>query len=369
MGMRNLENETELIFKDNYFGFQEGAHRLDDAMGGIPDRIPVYAQIHEFVMKELGIPAKTFYTTPEILTPATLEITERYGIDVGFVDYDVYNIEAEGLGQKVVYFEDHVPDVDRRVPLIIGPEDLHKIKTPDFDNAGRFAKVIEIQSLYTKLTDLPPSLQFCAPFSLAANLRGIQNLIMDLLTNPEFARGVFDAIIEEVLAPWIICQKKNFPAASSIAGADAMASLPIVNLRMLEDWVAPYILKLRDICGPEVYVPNWVGERYLKDPEKMLALKLLVSPDFLEGQDPDVNAIGPAVYKKYAEENNVPLVLGVGAEFLAHASPEEVGQRVSDYVRVGGINGRFALYLCNLGATTPPENVRAAVEAVKSASF
>lgn len=360
-----MDQKPKKVFKENYYSFQEGAQRLEDAMGGIPDRTPVYAQIHEFTMSELGIPAKRFYTTPEILTPATLEITERYGIDVGYVDYDVYNIEAEGLGQKVVYFEDHVPDVDRRVPLITGPDDLEKIKTPDFDSAGRFATIIEIQTIYTKLTGLPPSLQFCAPFSLAANLRGIQNLIMDMLTNPEFAKGLFDAIVEEVLAPWILYLKKIFPDASNIAGSDAMASLPIVNLKMLKEWVVPYIMRLREVCGPEVYVPNWVGERYLEHPEQMLEFKLQVSPEFLEGQDPDVEELGPAFYKSYAEQHHVPLVLGVGAEFLAHSTPEEIFQRVSEYVRVGGENGRFALYLCNLGATTPPENLRAAVEAVK----
>ena len=35
------------------------------------------------------------------------------------------------------------------------------------------------------------------------------------------------------------------------------------------------------------------------------------------------------------------------------------------YIEAGGKNGRFALLLCNLGATTPPENVIAAVEAVR----
>jgi hypothetical protein len=364
--MTNKKQKSKQIFKNNYHSFQKGAQRLAEAMGGIPDQIPVYAQIHEFVMHELDVPAKIFYTTPEILTPATLEISERYGIDVGFIDYDVYNIEAEGLGQQVIYFEDHVPDVDRRAPLIAGPDKLDKIETPDFDSAGRFAKVIEIQTLYVQLTGLPPSLQFCAPFSLAANVRGVENLIMDMLRNPSFARGLFDAIVEEVLAPWILYQKKQFPNATNIAGADAMASLPIVNLKMLEKWVVPYILKLRHICGPEVYVPNWVGERFLTEPEEMLALKLQVSPDFLEGQDPDVIALGPGFYKDYAEDNDVPLVLGVGAEFLAHVTPDEVVQRVTEYGKVGGKNGRFALYLCNLGATTPPENLRAAIETVRS---
>ena len=44
-------------FKENYYDFQEGQKLLDAAMGGIPDRVPVYAQLHEFAMNELGVSA------------------------------------------------------------------------------------------------------------------------------------------------------------------------------------------------------------------------------------------------------------------------------------------------------------------------
>jgi uroporphyrinogen-III decarboxylase len=72
-----------------------------------------------------------------------------------------------------------------------------------------------------------------------------------------------------------------------------------------------------------------------------------------------------AFYRKYADENGLPLILGIGAVFLATATPAEVTQRVRHYLEVGGENGRFVLYLCNLGATTPAVNVRAAVAAVR----
>jgi uroporphyrinogen-III decarboxylase len=353
-------------FKDDYTSFREGARRFKRAMQGIPDRVPVYAQMHEFAMAQVGASAVEFYTTPELLTPATLEIAERFGIDVGFIDYDCYNIEVEALGQCIIYADDHMPDVDRSAPLITGPDDLRKIRTPDFDTEGRFAKVIEMHDLFVKLTGVAPSLGFAAPFSFAANIRGIENLIMDMMLNPSFARGLFDAIVEEVLAPWILYQKRHFPQATSISGSDATASLPILNLRMLKEWVAPYILRLRETCGPEVHVPNWVGEQHLKNPVDMLDLKLLVSPRFLEGQDPDVAALGPGLYKEYAEAHDLPLVLGVGAAFLATCAAQEARERVRHYIEVGGRNGRFALYLCNLGATTPPENVRAAIETVRA---
>jgi uroporphyrinogen-III decarboxylase len=46
------------------------------------------------------------------------------------------------------------------------------------------------------------------------------------------------------------------------------------------------------------------------------------------------------------------------------SSPQEVVERVRQYIEVGGKGGRFALLFCNLGATTPPENVKAAIDAV-----
>ncbi len=283
-------------YQSDHASFQEGAERLEKAMSGIPDRVPVYAQIHEFAMHEVGVAAQEFYTTPGILVTATLEVLTKYGIVVGFVDYDVYNIEAEALGQKVIFSDDHMPDVDRTEPLIQSRDDLDKIKTPDFDSAGRFAQVIEMHALFKKLTGVEPALQFCGPFSLAANVRGIERLLMDTYEDPGFARSLFERLTEEVVAPWIEHQKKHFPEAKSIGGSDATASLPIVNLKILEQWIVPYVLRLRELCGDEVYVPNWVGERYLKAPEKinkMLDLKLQVSPEFIEGQDPDVEVLGP----------------------------------------------------------------------------
>ena len=94
----------------------------------------------------------------------------------------------------------------------------------------------------------------------------------------------------------------------------------------------------------------------------MLGLKLAVGPGSLWAQDPDVESLGPALFKEFAVAHEVPLILGVGAGFLALATPGDVEARVRDYVEVGGRGGRFALYLCNLGATTPPANLRAAVE-------
>ena len=346
--------------------FQAGMHRFADAMAGIPDRVPVYAQMHEFVCHQLGADSRRFYAEPGLLVRGTLEVMEAFGIDVPVLDYDVYNIEAEALGQPIIFPHGGMPDVDRTRPLINDKGDLDKIQTPDFGKDGRFPAVAEMNRLFCRLTGGSEGTPgFCAPFSLAANIRGTEQLLMDLYLDPAFARELFERVTDNVLVPWINKLKTVCPQATGICGSDASASLPIVNPDIIRKWILPYVDRLRETCGPEVYVPNWVGESYLRQPEEMLDLKLAACPGFIEGQDPDVEKLGPAFYKAFALKKKVPLVLGVGAAFLALATPAEIRQRVRNYVETGGEGGGFALYLCNLGATTPPENVRAAVQAVR----
>jgi len=351
----------------DFSSFQQGLQRFEKAMAGVPDRVPVCAQLHEFAMHEIRAPAAEFYSNAQMLTAATLEVHAKYGIDVPALDYDVYNIEAEAIGQAMKYSDSDMPDVDRRRPLIRDRDDLKKIKTPDFEADGRLMQVIEMNKLFRSLIgpEADSALQFCAPFSLAANIRGIERLILDIYGAPGFARDLFDRIVEELLAPWILRLKAEFPAARSICGSDATASLPIVNPDILKNWVIPYIARLRELCGPQVYVPNWVGESLLDQPQDLLDLKRQVCPGFVEGQDPDVERLGPEFYKQYSADNGLPLILGIGAAFLAASTPAEVTRRVRHYIEVGGETGRFALYLCNLGATTPAENVTAAVAAVR----
>jgi uroporphyrinogen-III decarboxylase len=350
--------------------FQEGLRRYHAAMTGRPDRVPLFAQIHEFALHELNLSPENFYTSPQLIINGCLEVMEAYGIDVPVLDYDVYNIEAEALGQDVIYSDTSMPDVDRTKPLIRDRSDLKKIRTPDFEKDGRFPVVLEMNRLFQEMTGCREgSPGFCAPFSLAANIRGMEPLLMDMYGDPEFARELFDRITDDVLVPWIWELKKICPEATGICGSDAWASIPIVNLDILRNWILPYVKRLQEQCGPEIYVPNWVGESHLKNPLALMDLKLQACPGFVEGQDPDVALLGPLLYKTYAKKRNVPLILGIGAAFLAQASLREIRERVRQYISVGGEGGMLALYLCNIGATTPPENVRAVVQTIRDHGF
>ena len=165
-----------------------------------------------------------------------------------------------------------------------------------------------------------PPIAFCAPFSLAANIRGIEALIFDILLIPT-SRPSSSGVVDNLVAPWIRHLMDLFPDATTISGADATASVPILSPTMIGEWVMPYIARLRDATHPDLSVPNWIGEAGLKEPLDLMDRKLTVTQHFIEGQDPDVEKLGPDYYVEYADRNDVPLVLGVGASFWPSRVP------------------------------------------------
>jgi uroporphyrinogen-III decarboxylase len=349
--------------QDHFRAGQEG-FRQAMTKGETPPRVPVYAQHHEFTVKRFGLSPRDFYRDPQLMVETQLATTAEFGFDLPSVDWDYYNLEAEAIGQEIAFPDNGTPDIDRTRPLIASEADLDRIATPDFEAAGRFRSIVHLIELVAEKTGLPPSLMVTAPFSLAANIRGIEALLLDMHWSPGFAHQIFRRLIDEVVGPWIEHVRNRFPDITSVSAADATASIPIVSPVVARDWVIPYVDRLSRLTGSRVGIANWVGEAQLEDPTEFMDLKLDVADRYIEGQDPDIEKLGPEWYVTYADHHDIPLVLGVGSAFMAMAEPAQVHDRVAHYVRAGMEHHSFALYLSNLGALTPEANVRAAVDAV-----
>ena len=85
--------------------FQEGYKRLQKAIKGISDCVPFTSQMHEFAMAWSGTRGNKFYTDANALVTGIVKTAEDFDFDVPGLGYDVYNIEAEALGQKLVFSE------------------------------------------------------------------------------------------------------------------------------------------------------------------------------------------------------------------------------------------------------------------------
>ena len=345
--------------------FENGFKRFYDSLEGTPDRVPFIAQMHEFAMKWSKGSGKKFYSDPEFMVHSTINAAIDFGFDIPWLGYDVYNIEIEALGIPLIYSDRQPPEVATNQPLIGVKDDLAKLTIPDPYSTARMPFVLEANKHYENTTGNPPPIQFTAPFSMAITLRGYENFILDIYQQPDFAHDFLKFITQKILAPWILAMKKECPHAKLFRGADAMASLPLVNLHILKEFAVPYIMVLKDLCGEEVTVLNWWGESHVEIPEKILEQKLKISPKIIQGQDPDVEKIGPALYKKFAVKNNCALILGIGNLFLQKAGEEEIRSKIAHYINAGASGGRFMIYFCYLSAETPIENIKTAIKAIK----
>ena len=91
---------------------------------GRADRIPFVPAIYEHKGALIGKSPSEICRNPEYLYRGLLKELETYDPDMLVMGIDVYNVEAEALGCKVVYFPDSNDCPGIVQPLIDSPADL-----------------------------------------------------------------------------------------------------------------------------------------------------------------------------------------------------------------------------------------------------
>ena len=349
-------------------GTRERIERYGRVLRGEADVVPILAQINEHVAALYGADMRQAYTDPATFVAMNLAVYQYYQVDMPGFYYDIYNVEAEALGQRLNWEPNRMPDVDRAHPMIAEQADLDRLRPPDPRRSARLPFVLEsLRRVYD--LGLGVRLRFCSPFSLAVNVRGIENLLLDILTAPAYAHRLLTFLTDEVLAPWIQAQREAIGLPQALAnGADAAASPPIVNVDILAEFVAPYVKRLDRQIGNVVSMGYWGYSHLAKEPARfyrMLSLMAEMNPVALMCQDPDVAATGPEPYAAFAREKNEPLMLGLDTMLLQDGPVERIVERCRRYVLAGAQAGRLIMFLNDVSVNTPPERVHAAIAAIR----
>ena len=334
------------------------------------NKIPIIiSQMHGKASAISGYDADKFYSDPQKLVEGIISVYELYDFNIPILGYDVYNIEAEAIGQEVIYSKNSSPQLNIKNKIIKGIEDFSKIKLSDnIEDNGRFSFVIKSVQEFIDKTGYVPYLQFTAPFSLASQLYGLENLIFDMMQKPDFVHEFMKILNREILIPWINYQKHKFPDSKAVLGADAFASPPNLTLSMLKEFVLPYIEDLKEKCGENVGVVNWWGDSYFKDPIEFYNLKKKVSPNesLIRIQDPDLNKLELDKIINYVNKNNLSLTLGLGAQVLSNGNKDEITKRIDKYILAGKKVEDFNLYFCSIGSDTTDDIIKYAIKRART---
>jgi len=347
------------------FDFSEGVNRLSTAMTTGGKEVPFIAQMHEFAMRESGIPGDEFYLDAKKFVRGVCETTERFGFDTPSFLWDVYNVEAEALGCQLVTFKDMAPAIENTQPLVSTEKDIARLKAPDPYSSGRMPMVMEIMQQVKEQAGMIPFPCYCAPFTLASHVMTFENLVVQMQENPQLVHKLMTFLVDEVIAPYMNAILKEFPEAPFADGSDAVASLPFITQDMLDEFALGYIERLQKQVIKPAICDNWWGDSFTSDLHGFWAQKLRATPGFLKCQDPDLFKVGVQPIIDYARQYELPVVLGVDNNVFQNGPQQEIRMRIHEYMEAIETVGKGALYLCSLSAVTPAENVRIAIEACK----
>lgn len=152
------------------------------------DRIPFGPAIYEHKGFLIGKTPSQICRNADYLVEGLEAEYERYRPDFLTVGIDVYNVEAEALGCKIVYFDDSddVPGVEDYP--IKTPSDIDKLSIPDPTTDGRMPLYLEAAREIQKRRGDEVIIRgaLTGPFSLASELVGAENFIVLTMQNPQY---------------------------------------------------------------------------------------------------------------------------------------------------------------------------------------
>jgi len=327
--------------------------------GKFVDHLPAQPMIMMLAAKHIGIPFIEYTKDGRKMAEAQLKTTEDYGIDCLQTCSDpareVVDIAGEG---SVEWLIDQGPVINEDKAALIDKLRLREFRVPDPFGGGRMHDRIKAIEIMRKEVGMEKSIVGWVegPLALGAELRGLNRIMMDFIDDEVFVDDLL-AFCSEVAIRYAEAQIQA--GADTIGMSDAAASMmgPELYGRFLHGhqqrvfgWIKqnhPHVITRQHICGQSG--PLITQMRELPVDIYELDFPVDLSKAKLEMGERTISG-------------NVSTVTT-----LLNGTPEEVYEAVRECHR---ICGRFFIAGagCELSPTTPPENLRALVQAAKDAS-
>ncbi|MGE5504056.1 MAG: uroporphyrinogen decarboxylase family protein [Actinomycetota bacterium] len=332
-----------------------GVDRLAAAAAGHPcDRIPVFCNLLDQGAREMGVPMRTYYQSPELVAEAQLRMRERWGYDNLWSLFYVGK-EAEFFGcRDILFADDGPPNV---AEFVIGePADIARLHVPDdifghpaFDSARRCIGILRAESGGR----WPICAYLTASMSLPAMLMGMDKWLALLMMGPFDLR---DALLEK-------CSDffRKQVAAYRAAGADVLlysnpfGSLDIVTPRMFRQLSLPWMKRDLGPVGVKDMVYYCGSARINKVMEDVIS-ELGMSAFYISPLEDVAEA------KRIAAGR--ALIAGTIDDIkIANWTPDQVRAEVRRVIEAGMPGGRFLFGTLLMPLSIPEINIAALLDA------
>ena len=208
--------------------------------GEMPDHIPCMPITMTFAADIVGAKYLQYVTDHRIMADAQIKTAEMFGFDYVSTISDPTR-EATDLGAKIQWYEDRPPAILEDEALFADKSVLRRVRALEPIAGGRMEdRVRGIQLLRERAGNaLFVEGWVEGPCAEAADLRGINRLMMDFSDDPEFVRDLFEFTLEVAA---------HFARAQIEAGADIIgvgdAAASLVGPRIYKEFIWPWEKRL-----------------------------------------------------------------------------------------------------------------------------
>lgn len=328
-----------------------GRERILALLEGRPvNRLPFMPITMMFACDQIGAKYRNYCTDHRVLVEGQLRTAEKFGFDYVNTMSDPAR-EAADCGAKVEFFENQPVAIVEEEALLLDKKKLARLKNPDPLGGGRMHNGIKALALYKQKVGGQLMIEgwIEGPIAEAADLRGINTLMLDFFDDPQFVRDLFDFVLEMELR---FAKAQVEAGAESIGVGDAAASL--IGPQIYEEFVWPYEKKMVDaihamgakvrlhICGNIGRILDGIGR---------------LGCDIV-----DVDSLVTLSQCREAMGRNQVLLGNINpVTVMRDGTAEEVTRVVEECHRQAG--ARFIVGAgCEIPRDTPPANLRALME-------
>jgi MtaA/CmuA family methyltransferase len=311
------------------------------------DRLPLMPITMMFACVQVGARYRHYCTDYRVLCDAQIHTADDFGFDYVNTMSDPAR-EAADCGATVEYFDNQPVAIVEDQALLADKAKLASLNIPDPLGGGRMHNGIKALAFFKERVGKDKIIEGWVegPIAEAADLRGINTVMLDFFDDPAFVRDLFAFVIEMELR----FAREQIKAGADIIGVgDAAASL--VGPEIYNEFVWPYEKQLVDgihALGGKVRLHICGNTRRILEGMGKLGCDIL-DIDFLAPLSEARQQMGP---------DTVLLGNLNPVSVLRNGDPAGVTAAITECHRQAG--PRFIVGAgCEVPRDTPPDNLRA----------
>lgn len=318
---------------------------------GQPDHLPRLPILMAFAANHIGSNYGAFASDYRVLVEANLRCAESFGMDQVSAISDPYR-ETAGFGAEIEFVRDGVPRCHR--PPLAGQADLSLLKNPDPRVSPRMLDRVRAVESFRKAVGGRLSILGWVegPAAEAADLRGVENFLLDLVEEEAFTGELMERCVDVGIA---FAEAQIQAGADTIGVGDAICSQ--MSRKMYEHFVLPRQKRLFEAirrAGARVRLHICGDIRHLLPAIAHTGADLL-DCDWMVPLAEARAAMGP----KVVLTGNLDPVRAV-----MESTPEKIRAALPPLVREA--NGPYMVGAgCEIPPGTPPENLKALCSPVR----